>query len=184
MTRFSCTLACEARHFLLDGEPRPVAVRQPTPAHPAMVDLSGREVGHPSPSCQSDLCVCICFPNPREPEGFLRGVDKQGLRALIWTGANTLSTRELCWGFLWTPSRYSNNHRRSQSHLFTCYTWFRVKSTQSYRPPITQWFTLKGHNRSPLLNPIGLAICSSWICGLRNLKLLHPGLCPVAGRTR
>ncbi|KAH0517395.1 Laminin subunit alpha-3 [Microtus ochrogaster] len=44
VTRFSCTLACEATHFLLDGEPRPVAVRQPTPAHPAMVDLSGREV--------------------------------------------------------------------------------------------------------------------------------------------
>ncbi|XP_036060854.1 LOW QUALITY PROTEIN: laminin subunit alpha-3 [Onychomys torridus] len=44
VTRFSCTLACEATHFLLDGELRPVAVRQPTPAHPAMVDLSGREV--------------------------------------------------------------------------------------------------------------------------------------------
>ncbi|XP_017739471.1 PREDICTED: laminin subunit alpha-3 [Rhinopithecus bieti] len=44
VTRFPCTLACEARHFLLDGEPRPVAVRQPTPAHPVMVDLSGREV--------------------------------------------------------------------------------------------------------------------------------------------
>ncbi|MEJ1281613.1 laminin alpha 3 [Cricetulus griseus] len=44
VSRFSCALACEARHFLLDGELRPVAVRQPTPAHPAMVDLSGREV--------------------------------------------------------------------------------------------------------------------------------------------
>ncbi|XP_059102677.1 laminin subunit alpha-3-like [Peromyscus eremicus] len=44
VTRFSCTLACEARHFLLDGELRPAAVTQPTPAHPAMVDLSGREV--------------------------------------------------------------------------------------------------------------------------------------------
>uniref|UniRef100_G3RPK3 Laminin subunit alpha-3 n=1 Tax=Gorilla gorilla gorilla TaxID=9595 RepID=G3RPK3_GORGO len=44
VTRFPCTLACEARHFLLDGEPRSVAVRQPTPAHPVMVDLSGREV--------------------------------------------------------------------------------------------------------------------------------------------
>nr|XP_054393687.1 laminin subunit alpha-3 isoform X1 [Pongo abelii] len=44
VTRFPCTLACEARHFLLDGEPRPLAVRQPTPAHPVMVDLSGREV--------------------------------------------------------------------------------------------------------------------------------------------
>nr|XP_021501092.1 laminin subunit alpha-3 isoform X2 [Meriones unguiculatus] len=44
VTRFSCTLACEARHFLLDGERRPLAMRQPTPAHPAMVDLSGREV--------------------------------------------------------------------------------------------------------------------------------------------
>ncbi|XP_052597506.1 laminin subunit alpha-3 isoform X1 [Peromyscus californicus insignis] len=44
VTRFSCTLACEARHFLLDGELRPAAVRRPTPAHPAMVDLSGREV--------------------------------------------------------------------------------------------------------------------------------------------
>ncbi|XP_077634366.1 laminin subunit alpha-3 isoform X1 [Crocuta crocuta] len=44
VTRFSCALACEAGHFLLDGEPRPLAVRQPTPAHPVMADLSGREV--------------------------------------------------------------------------------------------------------------------------------------------
>ncbi|XP_053062266.1 laminin subunit alpha-3 isoform X2 [Acinonyx jubatus] len=44
VTRFPCALACEARHFLLDGEPRPLAVRQPTPAHPVMADLSGREV--------------------------------------------------------------------------------------------------------------------------------------------
>ncbi|XP_036761629.2 laminin subunit alpha-3 isoform X2 [Manis pentadactyla] len=44
VTQFPCALACEARHFLLDGEPRPLAVRQPTPAHPVMVDLSGREV--------------------------------------------------------------------------------------------------------------------------------------------
>lgn len=44
VTRFPCTLACEARHFLLDGEPRLLAVRQPTPAHPVMADLSGREV--------------------------------------------------------------------------------------------------------------------------------------------
>ncbi|KAF4024914.1 hypothetical protein G4228_016858 [Cervus hanglu yarkandensis] len=44
VTRFPCALACEARHFLLDGEPRPLAMRQPTPAHPVMADLSGREV--------------------------------------------------------------------------------------------------------------------------------------------
>ncbi|KAM7127014.1 laminin subunit alpha-3 isoform 1-T1 [Molossus nigricans] len=44
VTRFPCALACEARHFLLDGEPRLLAVRQPTPAHPVMADLSGREV--------------------------------------------------------------------------------------------------------------------------------------------
>ncbi|KAF5919181.1 hypothetical protein HPG69_003821, partial [Diceros bicornis minor] len=44
VTRFPCALACEARYFLLDGEPRPLAVRQPTPAHPVMADLSGREV--------------------------------------------------------------------------------------------------------------------------------------------
>ncbi|XP_016022014.2 laminin subunit alpha-3 isoform X2 [Rousettus aegyptiacus] len=44
VTGFPCALACEATHFLLDGEPRPLAVRQPTPAHPVMVDLSGREV--------------------------------------------------------------------------------------------------------------------------------------------
>nr|XP_019596793.1 PREDICTED: laminin subunit alpha-3 isoform X1 [Rhinolophus sinicus] len=44
VTQFSCALACEARHFLLDGEPRPLAVRQPNPAHPVMADLSGREV--------------------------------------------------------------------------------------------------------------------------------------------
>uniref|UniRef100_G3T1I4 Laminin subunit alpha 3 n=1 Tax=Loxodonta africana TaxID=9785 RepID=G3T1I4_LOXAF len=44
VTRFPCALACEARHFLLDGELRPLAAMQPTPAHPVMVDLSGREV--------------------------------------------------------------------------------------------------------------------------------------------
>ncbi|XP_012657470.1 laminin subunit alpha-3 [Otolemur garnettii] len=44
VTRFPCTLACEARHFLLDGKPRPLALRQPTPVHPVMVDLSGGEV--------------------------------------------------------------------------------------------------------------------------------------------
>ncbi|KAM5221985.1 laminin subunit alpha-3-like [Ctenodactylus gundi] len=44
VTRFACTLACEASLFLLDGNPRPLVVRQPTPAHPIMVDLSGREV--------------------------------------------------------------------------------------------------------------------------------------------
>ncbi|ELW48958.1 Laminin subunit alpha-3 [Tupaia chinensis] len=44
VTRFPCTLACEARHFLLDGEARPLAVRQPTPAHPVMADLSGTEM--------------------------------------------------------------------------------------------------------------------------------------------
>ncbi|KAJ8776565.1 hypothetical protein J1605_015154 [Eschrichtius robustus] len=44
VTRFPCALASEARHFLLDGEPRPLAVRQPTPEHPVMADLSGREV--------------------------------------------------------------------------------------------------------------------------------------------
>uniref|UniRef100_A0A4X1VPX5 Laminin subunit alpha-3 n=1 Tax=Sus scrofa TaxID=9823 RepID=A0A4X1VPX5_PIG len=44
VTRFPCALACEASHFLLDGEPRPLAVRQPTPGHPVMADLSGREV--------------------------------------------------------------------------------------------------------------------------------------------
>ncbi|XP_073926279.1 laminin subunit alpha-3 isoform X3 [Castor canadensis] len=44
VTRFSCTLACETGHFVLDGELRPLAMRQPTPAYPVMVDLSGREV--------------------------------------------------------------------------------------------------------------------------------------------
>ncbi|XP_052011467.1 laminin subunit alpha-3 isoform X2 [Apodemus sylvaticus] len=44
LTGFSCTLACEARHFLLNGELRPLSMRQPTHTHPAMVDLSGREV--------------------------------------------------------------------------------------------------------------------------------------------
>ncbi|XP_066102434.1 laminin subunit alpha-3 isoform X1 [Saccopteryx bilineata] len=44
VTRFPCALACEARHFLLDGEARQLAMRQPSPAHPVMADLSGREV--------------------------------------------------------------------------------------------------------------------------------------------
>ncbi|XP_023597830.1 laminin subunit alpha-3 isoform X2 [Trichechus manatus latirostris] len=44
VTRFPCALACEARQFLLDGELRPLAARQPTRAHPVMADLSGREV--------------------------------------------------------------------------------------------------------------------------------------------
>ncbi|XP_005874378.1 PREDICTED: laminin subunit alpha-3, partial [Myotis brandtii] len=44
LARFPCTLACEATHFLLDGQPRPVALRQPSPAHPVMADLGGREV--------------------------------------------------------------------------------------------------------------------------------------------
>ncbi|XP_044921392.1 laminin subunit alpha-3 isoform X5 [Mustela putorius furo] len=48
VTRFPCALACEARHFLLDGEPRALAVRQPTPAHPVMADLSGRESRWPA----------------------------------------------------------------------------------------------------------------------------------------
>ncbi|KAB0407041.1 hypothetical protein E2I00_006136, partial [Balaenoptera physalus] len=43
VTRFPCALASEARHFLLDGESRPLAVRQPTPEHPVTADLSGRE---------------------------------------------------------------------------------------------------------------------------------------------
>ncbi|XP_074208255.1 laminin subunit alpha-3 isoform X2 [Camelus bactrianus] len=44
VTRFPCALACEARHFLLDGEPRALALRRPSPAHPVMADFSGREV--------------------------------------------------------------------------------------------------------------------------------------------
>ncbi|XP_015426035.1 PREDICTED: laminin subunit alpha-3-like [Myotis davidii] len=44
LARFPCALACEATHFLLDGQPRPVALRQPSPAHPVMADLGGREV--------------------------------------------------------------------------------------------------------------------------------------------
>lgn len=42
---FPCTLACEATRFLLDGQPRPMALRQPSPAHPVMADLGGQEVG-------------------------------------------------------------------------------------------------------------------------------------------
>ncbi|XP_036274356.1 laminin subunit alpha-3 isoform X2 [Pipistrellus kuhlii] len=41
---FPCALACEATRFLLDGQPRPVTLRQPSAAHPVMVDLGGREV--------------------------------------------------------------------------------------------------------------------------------------------
>lgn len=61
MTQFSCALACEAGHFLLDGEQRPLAVRQPTPTHPVMADLSGREVGQPFMYCQSYHCLSICI---------------------------------------------------------------------------------------------------------------------------
>ncbi|XP_054579702.1 laminin subunit alpha-3 isoform X4 [Eptesicus fuscus] len=41
---FPCALACEATRFLLDGQPRPMALRQPSPAHPVMADLGGQEV--------------------------------------------------------------------------------------------------------------------------------------------
>ncbi|XP_055994419.1 laminin subunit alpha-3 [Sorex fumeus] len=44
VTRFSCAAACEARHFLLDGELKPLTMRQPSPAHPVMAELHGREV--------------------------------------------------------------------------------------------------------------------------------------------
>ncbi|XP_072460501.1 laminin subunit alpha-3 isoform X2 [Notamacropus eugenii] len=44
VTRFACALACEAERFLLDGMPRVLATQKPTPEHPIMVDISGREV--------------------------------------------------------------------------------------------------------------------------------------------
>ncbi|KAG6933637.1 laminin subunit alpha 3 [Chelydra serpentina] len=44
LARFSCVLGSEATHFLLGGEYRKMAVRQPTPEHPVMSHISGREV--------------------------------------------------------------------------------------------------------------------------------------------
>ncbi|EMP38380.1 Laminin subunit alpha-3 [Chelonia mydas] len=44
LARFSCVLGSEATHFLLGGEYRKIAVRQPTPEHPVMSHISGREV--------------------------------------------------------------------------------------------------------------------------------------------
>uniref|UniRef100_A0A4X2JQ08 Laminin subunit alpha 3 n=1 Tax=Vombatus ursinus TaxID=29139 RepID=A0A4X2JQ08_VOMUR len=44
VTRFACALACEADRFLLNGMPRVLATRKPTPEHPIMADISGREV--------------------------------------------------------------------------------------------------------------------------------------------
>ncbi|XP_074843383.1 laminin subunit alpha-3 [Carettochelys insculpta] len=44
LARFSCNLGSEATHFLLGGKYRKIAIRQPTPEHPAMSHVSGREV--------------------------------------------------------------------------------------------------------------------------------------------
>ncbi|XP_050818193.1 laminin subunit alpha-3-like [Gopherus flavomarginatus] len=44
LARFSCVLGSEATHFLLGGEYRRIAVRQPTPEHPVMSHISGIEV--------------------------------------------------------------------------------------------------------------------------------------------
>uniref|UniRef100_A0A8C8SFE1 Laminin subunit alpha 3 n=1 Tax=Pelusios castaneus TaxID=367368 RepID=A0A8C8SFE1_9SAUR len=44
LVRFSCVLGSEATHFLLGGEYRRIAVRQPTLEHPVMLHVSGREV--------------------------------------------------------------------------------------------------------------------------------------------
>lgn len=110
VTRFPCALACEARHFLLDGEPRPLAVRQPTPAHPVMADLSGREVGQPFVYCQNYhyLPICVCWRSlasiasqiQGNLEGFLRLLIKGVWSSLIWVGAGwytTLSYGHLSW---------------------------------------------------------------------------------------
>ncbi|XP_014426018.2 laminin subunit alpha-3 isoform X2 [Pelodiscus sinensis] len=43
LARFSCIFGSEATHFLLGGEYRKIAVRQPTPKHPVMLHVSGRE---------------------------------------------------------------------------------------------------------------------------------------------
>ncbi|XP_044538899.1 laminin subunit alpha-3 [Gracilinanus agilis] len=44
MTSFACASACEAELFVLNGMPRTLGTRRPTPEHPVMADISGREV--------------------------------------------------------------------------------------------------------------------------------------------
>uniref|UniRef100_F7CRB3 Laminin subunit alpha-3 n=1 Tax=Monodelphis domestica TaxID=13616 RepID=F7CRB3_MONDO len=44
VTRFACVSACEAERFLLNGMPRTLGTRRPTPEHPVMAEISGREV--------------------------------------------------------------------------------------------------------------------------------------------
>ncbi|XP_048219198.1 laminin subunit alpha-3 isoform X2 [Perognathus longimembris pacificus] len=104
VARFSCTVACEATYFLLDGEPRPVAVRQPTPAHPVMVDLSGRqhqiciipieefstEFMRPQVHCiasygpfANQSATCISLPHETPPTALVLDVPSQGPSSLL-----------------------------------------------------------------------------------------------------
>lgn len=122
MTRFSCTLACQAGHFLLDGQPRPLAVRQPIPAHPVMVDLSGTEVGEASYllsvlKLYPYLCLLKMLHHSffssqvlGKLEEFLRDVNQHQLSSLILVGSGwylTLSPVQIALSEL---SRHGRGH--------------------------------------------------------------------------
>ncbi|MEE6464203.1 hypothetical protein FKM82_006212 [Ascaphus truei] len=44
MDKFSCVLGTEGEYFKQDGINRPITVRQPSPGHPLMADIRGRQV--------------------------------------------------------------------------------------------------------------------------------------------
>lgn len=172
MTRFPCALACEARHFLLDGEPRPLALRQPTPAHPVMADLSGREVGQPFFTVKSYcyLSVYICwkllatFASQIQGnlEEFLRGVNYRYTEfsdpgcgwAVHHMEHNKVS--------LWALSRQDRNMGNHRILSFAFLRLIRVHPALpdsgqglSKSPPETTQLTLKGCNAHWLFSPSG-----------------------------
>lgn len=60
----------------------------------------------PSAFVSAECLATVASKNPREPEGFLRDVDEQELRALIWTGADPPSTRSCVEGFFFFLSTF------------------------------------------------------------------------------